>query len=140
MLLGCEHRHRNEVYEFPERSHGWAFIVWGVPGYPHSAIDHGTLIVTFPADGVVITSTKLDFRATTNGSYFLDAAEHRLTSRPNIEFVGNGFEYDAESGRNMDYTRVFVGTKAEFLADRNTTAQVDKLWNSGFSSRLGPNN
>jgi hypothetical protein len=136
MLLGCAQHRRAEVYEFPEGFHGWAVIVWGVPGYPQCPTDHGTVIVRFPADGMVITSTKLEFNAAREGSYFRDAAEHRLTSRPNIAFEGNGFMHHDESGRDMDYTRVFVGTKAEFRAAPADAPQVEKLWNSGLSSKL----
>jgi hypothetical protein len=95
--------------------------------------DNGTLIVRFPFDGVVVTSTKLDFNAARDGSYFIDSAGHRLASIPNIGFAGNGFIHEDKSNRDMDYTQVFVGTKAEYLADRNAP-QVQNLWDTGISS------
>jgi len=133
MLLGCQQRHRGEVYEFPEGFHGWAVVVWGVPGHPPCPTDHGDIIVRFPPDGVVITSTKLEFIAERNGSYFLDAAGHRLASRPNIGFAGNGFMHQDESDRDMDYTQVLVGTKAEYHAVSDAP-QVQKLWDAGITS------
>ena len=132
MLLGCE-RHRSEAYEFPDGFHGWAVIVWGVPGHPQIPTDDGVIIVRFPADGVVITSTKLEFNAARVGSSFLDASQHRWPSIPIIGFAGNGFMHEDKSDRDMDYTQVFVGTKAEYMTNQDAP-QVQMLWNAGISS------
>jgi hypothetical protein len=137
MLVGCAHfaQHRRaEIYEFPEGFHGWAVIVWGAPGHPRSQTDHGKLIVRFPADGVVITSTKLELDSVRDGAYFFDSAGRRLSSQPAIAFAGNGFMHHDASGRDMDYTQVFVGTKAEFRATPDAP-QVERLWSSSLGSR-----
>jgi hypothetical protein len=132
-LFGCEQRHRSEVYEFPDGFHGWAVIVWGVPSYPPCLTNQDDIIVRFPTNGIVVTSTHLEFQAVRGGSYFLDAADHRLVSHPDIGFAGNGFMYDDKSRRSMDYTQIFIGTKAEYHTNSDAP-QVGQLWNSGLSS------
>ena len=135
LLLGCAHRHRAEAYEFPKGFHGWAIIVWGVPDYPQSPTNHDTLIIEFPTNGIVVTSTKIEFNAMRSGSYFLDATGKRLSLSPNIGFVGNGFMYEDKTHRPMDYTRIFIGTKMEFQTNHDAP-QIDKLWESGLNSKL----
>jgi hypothetical protein len=132
-LLGCAKHHRNEAYEFPDGFHGWAVIVWGVPGHPRCPTNEGGIVVRFPTNGVIVTSTHLDLQAVREGAYYLDATGHRLASQPNTAFVGNGFMYENKSRRGMDYTQVFVGTKAEYFACPDAP-QAKQLWDSGLSS------
>jgi hypothetical protein len=135
ILFGCTPHHRAETYEFPEGFHGWATIVWGAPNYPESPTNQNALVIRFPTNGIFITSTRLEFNAVRNESYFLDAAGNRLSLSPDIGFVGNGFMYDDKTHRPMDYTRIFIGTKTEFQTNDNTL-QANKLWESGLNSKL----
>jgi hypothetical protein len=133
VLVGCAQRHRSEVYEFPDGYHGWAVVVWGVPDSPVCLTNQNAIIVRFPTNGMFATSTHLDYEAVRDGAYFLDSSGQRLPSHPDIGFAGNGFMADDKTGRGMDYTRIFVGTKAEYLASRDTPP-VEQLWNTGLSS------
>src|SRR3954454_21691443 len=113
-LAGCEQRRSVEVREFPQGYRGWAIIVWGVPGYPELPKDHDKTIERFPTNGIIITSSKQQFGWAHDDSYFVDGAGHRLPSRPNTPFeTVSGIE---QGGRKMDYSKVFVGTKAELEA------------------------
>jgi hypothetical protein len=126
IFVGCEQRRAAEVREFPDGFRGWAVIVWNVPGYPPLPTDNGKLIERFSADGVIITSTKQQFGWAHDQAYFVDAAGHRLPSRPNIavEAVG-GVQ---QGGRSMDYTQQFVGTKAELDAAPFEPPQIEPLF------------
>jgi Family of unknown function (DUF6843) len=125
-LVGCEQRRAAEVREFPAGFHGWAVIVWGVPGYPPLPTDHGKLIERFSEDGVIITSSKQQFGWANDEAYFVDATGHRLPSLPGTPFGAVG--HIQQDGRSMDYFQQFVGTDAELHAAPIDAPQIQKLF------------
>jgi len=126
-LAGCEQRRPTEVREFPQGYRGWAIIVWGVPGHPELPKDHDKIIERFSTNGMIITSSTQQFGWAHDESYFVDAAGHRLPLRPNAPFeTVSGIEQD---GRKMDYSMVFVGTKAELQAAHIHPPQAEELFN-----------
>src|SRR6185369_14770864 len=131
MLVGCEQRRAAEVSEFPDGFHGWAVIVWGVPGYPQLPTEDGKLIERFSADGILITSSKQQFGFAHDEAYFVDASGHRLPSRPTI--AGAAVGGIQRGGRSMNFFQQFVGTKAELDAAPGDPPQVETLF-----SRLYP--
>lgn len=131
MLIGCEQRRQIEVCEFPAGFRGWTIIVWGVNGYPPLPTVEGKVIERFPADGIIITSSKQQFGWAKDEAYFVDAMGHRLQSRPNVS-VGSVGEI-RESERSMHYSQQFIGTEAELRASPGDAAQVETLFSRLYS-------
>jgi hypothetical protein len=126
MLLGREQLRQAEVYEFPNGFRGWAVVIWDVPGYPKLPIDQGKLVERFPANGIIITSTKQQFGFAHDESFFLDSSGHRLALHPNTPFGAVGGIKQAN--RSMDYFQIFAGTEADLRAAPIQAPQVEKLF------------
>jgi hypothetical protein len=122
-LSGCFGMRRGEVREFPENFHGWAFVIWGIPGYPPLPTDHGKLGERFPDDGTIITSTEPEYGVALDEDFYLRDDGKRDSVRPSQVFVWPG--KIKANGRQMYYTRFFVGTEAELP---KVHAEDERIW------------
>jgi hypothetical protein len=113
--VGCSHQRPPEVREFPDGFRGWAAIVWDVPGYPELPIEEGKIIERFPADGLIITSSKEHFGMAHDEEYYIDAEGRRLPTHPRQAFGLTGRRGTQDECR-ISFSAVFIGTDAEHLA------------------------
>jgi hypothetical protein len=124
-LVGCELRRPAEVREFPAGYRGEVIVIWDVSGYPPILMVNGKLIERFPADGVLITSTKQPEGWANDEEYFVDAAGRRLPVRPNGIFSTCGVMN--QNGHTMIFESGFVGTEQEARASSSNIA--DRAFN-----------
>jgi hypothetical protein len=68
-----------EVREFPYDFHGYAIIVWSIPGYPALPIRNGKLLESFAAGRVIITSTPPHYGYAWDENYFIRPDGSRIT-------------------------------------------------------------
>jgi hypothetical protein len=125
-LGGCRRETRQpEVREFPYGFRGWAVIAWGVPSYPPLPEADGKLIERFPSDGVIITSTRMQFGRALDAEYYVDAGGQRLLERPRVAFgtVSGRERY----GCKLHLLRLFIGTDAEHQAAGARAPQEEPL-------------
>jgi hypothetical protein len=129
-LAGCTFSLRMpEVREFPEDFHGYAIIVWGIPGYPALPIKDGKLIETFSAGRVIITSTLLHYGVAWDENYFIRPNGSRVPMTNEDLFEATGTAQHA--AKNMSYTvfsiRTGSGTNAASAALRDSQEKIQQL-------------
>jgi hypothetical protein len=129
-LAGCKFSLRMpEVREFPDEFHGYAIIVWGIPGYPALPIKDGKLIETFSAGRVIITSTLLHYGVAWDENYFIrpDGSRAPMANEDLFEAIGAG----QHAAKNMSYTvfsiRTGSGTNAASAALRDSQEKIQQL-------------
>ncbi|HTQ38062.1 MAG TPA: hypothetical protein VMJ32_03490 [Pirellulales bacterium] len=127
LLVGCSQQRPPEVREFPDGFHGWALIVWEVPGYPELPSDTGKIVERFPADGLIITSSKQNFGWARDEEYYLDEEGHRLSSLPHIALEHLG-RRENNAGCCMYFSELFVGTDAEAEHAKGKRSDDDVLY------------
>jgi hypothetical protein len=129
-LAGCRFSLRMpEVREFPDEFHGYAIIVWGIPGYPALPIKDGKLIETFSAGRVIITSTLLHYGVAWDENYFIRPDGSRVPMANEDLFEATGAAQHA--AKNMSYTvfsiRTGSGTNAASAALRDSQEKIQQL-------------
>jgi hypothetical protein len=129
-LAGCRFSLRMpEVREFPDEFHGYAIIVWGIPGYPALPTKDGKLIEIFSAARVIITSTLLHDGVAWDENYFLRPDGSRVPIANEDLFEATGAAQHAS--KSMSYTvfsiRTGSGTSAASAALRDSQEKIDQL-------------
>jgi|SRR5580700_4840816 hypothetical protein len=126
LLIGCGHSRPPQVYEFPLGFHGDAYVVWSEPAYPPVPVRDGRLILHFPADGVIITSTPDHFGWAKDESYFYDPSGRQSRSSAHVPFSSDG--QIKASTRLMYYSTIFVGTDEEQRTRRLDESKIHELF------------
>lgn len=120
-----------EARRFPEGFRGPAIIVWGIPSYPPLPLAGGKLVETFPADGIIITSTQPQEGLAFDENYF---------TQTNGQFVPAGDVSVGSLGivkagrKKILFTQLYVGLrdlppnkKIETDADTKTQGLFKRL-------------
>ena len=115
-----------EVREFPLGFHGDAYVIWSEAGYPPLPVRAGKLVLHFPADGVIITSTPSHFGWAKDEAYFYDPSGQKPLSPAHVPFASNGEIKDSK--RIMYYSTIFVGTDEEHRTGTLDESKIHQLF------------
>jgi hypothetical protein len=127
-LTACEKRRPAEVREFPNGFRGWAVVVWSEPGHPALPTEGRKLLLRFPPDGVLITSTHQQFGWASDDFYFRDHAGRRSGPVPNAPGSASDGSI-MRRGRTMHYSTYFIGTESEFQAAAHREVKLNEVFN-----------
>jgi Family of unknown function (DUF6843) len=126
LLCSCWRSRPAEVSEFPTGFHGDAYVIWSESGYPPLPVRDGMLILHFPAEGVIITSTPNHFGWAKDEAYFYDPATSKRLSPAHVPFSSDGDIKDSK--RIMHYSKIFVGTDEEHRTRTLDESKIHELF------------
>ena len=111
-LGGCRFSLRTpEVREFPCDFHGYAIIIWSVPGYPALPIRDRKFLESFAAGRVIITSTPSHYGYAWDENYFIrrDGSRIPIAKKDFFGATGSAQGY----GNSISYTTFFIRTDSD---------------------------
>jgi hypothetical protein len=121
LVGGCYQRRRSQRFLLPDGYVGWFEVRYGVQSAPALPVQDGFDLVRVPKNGLVETSTPIEFGWADDEYYYLSGSQQRRLKEWSGKDDDEIVQFGSTSGRGPNGTlRQFIGTRQEFerLQDR----------------------